>query len=67
MTTSPVWRKSRRSTQGTSDQCVEVADLDGRVGVRDSKAPDAGHLVLSRGAFAELLACLKRDKPTPDA
>ncbi|MGI5324347.1 DUF397 domain-containing protein [Actinomadura nitritigenes] len=62
MTTSPVWRKSRRSTQGTSDQCVEVADLDGRVGVRDSRAPEVGHLALSRDAFAELLAWLKRDE-----
>ncbi|MER6810125.1 DUF397 domain-containing protein [Spirillospora sp. NPDC000708] len=60
MTTSPVWRKSRRSTQGTSDQCVEVADLDGNVGVRDSKAPEAGHLALTRGAFADLVTRLKQ-------
>ncbi|WP_433143830.1 DUF397 domain-containing protein [Actinomadura nitritigenes] len=60
MTTSPGWRKSRRSTQGTSDQCVEVADLDGRVGVRDSKAPEAGHLALTPNAFAALVARLKQ-------
>ncbi|GAA1870655.1 DUF397 domain-containing protein [Actinomadura bangladeshensis] len=36
------WRKSSRS--GQNGDCVEVADLAAEVGVRDSKAPDAGHL-----------------------
>jgi Domain of unknown function (DUF397) len=27
--TSPTWRKSSRSTQGTSGECVEVMRLDG--------------------------------------
>ncbi|MFC5181715.1 DUF397 domain-containing protein [Actinomadura harenae] len=48
-----VWRKS--SYSGTEQgECVEVADLFGAVGVRDSKAPEAGHLHLSRSALAVL-------------
>ncbi|GGV04400.1 hypothetical protein GCM10010182_23410 [Actinomadura cremea] len=54
------WRKSRHSgTQGGS-ACVEVASLVEGVGVRDSKAPGAGHLTLEREAFRALLAELKR-------
>lgn len=40
-----VWRKSRRSNNGGN--CVEVADLVTKVGVRDSKVPDAGHVSFS--------------------
>ncbi|QFG21616.1 DUF397 domain-containing protein [Actinomadura sp. WMMB 499] len=43
---TPVWRKSSHSgtDAGTSD-CVEVARLVGNIEVRDSKAPEAPHLV----------------------
>ncbi|MWK37219.1 DUF397 domain-containing protein [Actinomadura sp. J1-007] len=59
--TSPTWRKSSRSTGGTSGECVELADLStGLVGIRDSKAPGAGHLVLAPETFAELLARIKQ-------
>ncbi|WP_433242197.1 DUF397 domain-containing protein [Actinomadura nitritigenes] len=54
------WRKSRHSTEGTSDQCVEIASLADGVGVRDSKAPEAGHLALTPRAFAALVARLKQ-------
>lgn len=60
--TSPVWRKSSRSSDGTSDQCVEVARLAEGVGLRDSKAPEAGHLSVSVQGFAALVARLKRDE-----
>jgi hypothetical protein len=53
--TSPMWRKSSRSSDGTSGQCVEVAQLSGFVGIRDGKQPDAGHLSLSRDQFAALM------------
>ena len=53
------WRKSTYSTTGQSD-CVEMAALpDGLVGVRDSKAPHAGHLTLSRRAVAGIMETLK--------
>ncbi|WP_433242194.1 DUF397 domain-containing protein [Actinomadura nitritigenes] len=57
------WRKSSYSGGGGSggQECVEVADLMNAVGVRDSRAPEAGHLALTPGAFADLVARVKRD------
>lgn len=53
------WRKSQRSgSQG--DACVEIAALPGGVGVRDSKQPEGGRLVLAPAAFRVLLDELKR-------
>ncbi|WP_253883957.1 DUF397 domain-containing protein [Actinomadura rupiterrae] len=54
MTDQPVWRKATASGPEES-ACVELADLTGVVGLRDSKAPELGHLSLSRSALAELL------------
>ncbi|WP_433475393.1 DUF397 domain-containing protein [Spirillospora sp. CA-142024] len=56
---TPVWRKSSRSgsTSGQSD-CVEVAHLGGNIGVRDSKAPEAPHLLFGDAdwrVFADLV------------
>jgi hypothetical protein len=53
------WRKSSRSS-GNGGACVEVAGLSEGVGVRDSKDPDGPKLVVSRDAFAALMATLKR-------
>ncbi|MFC5754299.1 DUF397 domain-containing protein [Actinomadura rugatobispora] len=57
------WRKSGRS--GGNGQCVEVAALGGHVGVRDSQAPAAGHLVISRAVFADVVARIKGGAVTP--
>jgi hypothetical protein len=54
----PAWRKSSHSG-GNEGNCVEVADLNSHVGVRDSKDPSAGHLTLTRRDFADLLAHLR--------
>ncbi|WP_075897973.1 DUF397 domain-containing protein [Actinomadura sp. CNU-125] len=61
-----IWRKSSYSGGGGSggQECVEVAQLHGRLGIRDSKAPEAGHLSLASSAFADLLARAKRDEFT---
>lgn len=50
------WRKSSFSIQG---ECVTLAEHGGGVGVRDSKRPDAGTLVLSRQQFADWVAAIK--------
>jgi hypothetical protein len=49
------WRKSSRSSGFDNSDCVEVADLAGAIGIRDSKAPDAGQLCISVESFADLL------------
>jgi hypothetical protein len=53
------WRKSSYSgaTQGTD--CVELAAFTERVGIRDSKAPEAGQLTIDRGALARLIGGIK--------
>lgn len=56
---TPVWRKSSRSAEGTSGQCVEIAALPGLVGVRDSKDPDGPKLLLTPEAFRTILNELK--------
>ncbi|MFC6886508.1 MULTISPECIES: DUF397 domain-containing protein [Actinomadura] len=58
--TTVVWRRSSRSTEGTSSQCVEVAKLLGEIGIRDSKAPNAASLALSPVSFADLVTRAKR-------
>ncbi|MEV4675614.1 MULTISPECIES: DUF397 domain-containing protein [Actinomadura] len=46
-TSRATWRKSTRSN-GAGGDCVEVAGLAAEIGVRDSKAPDAGHLLFNK-------------------
>ena len=52
------WRKSSRSG-GEGGQCVELADLGGGIGIRDSKNPDAGHLGIPLDAFIHLVRRIK--------
>jgi hypothetical protein len=55
-----VWRKSSYSSgTGGNGDCVEVA-LGERVGVRDSKAPAGGALVLGVGAWAAFVSEVRR-------
>jgi hypothetical protein len=56
------WRKSSRSGNLENSDCVEVADLADAIGIRDSKAPDAGHLCVSAESFADLLARAKHNQ-----
>ncbi|MBC6450085.1 DUF397 domain-containing protein [Actinokineospora xionganensis] len=54
------WRKSSRSgSGGENDECVEVAFVPGTVGVRDSKKPEAGALVVSEQAWRSALATFR--------
>ncbi|MFI6517331.1 DUF397 domain-containing protein [Spirillospora sp. NPDC050679] len=58
---TPVWRKSSRSgsTSGQSD-CVEVADLAGNIGVRDSKNPEGPSLLLDSAEWRAFTSGIKR-------
>ncbi|GAA2442099.1 hypothetical protein GCM10010191_68010 [Actinomadura vinacea] len=57
---SPEWRKSSRSTGGTGGECVELARLGKNdVGIRDSRAPETGHVTLKPRAFALLVNQVK--------
>ncbi|MEU8798388.1 DUF397 domain-containing protein [Spirillospora sp. NPDC048819] len=56
------WRKSSRSADTGQANCVELARLTFAVGIRDSKAPEAGHLALSPQNFAELVSRIRRDE-----
>ena len=57
MNTSTRWRKSTHSG-GNEGECVELAEIDGHIGIRDSKNPASGHLTLTRQRFTSLLAHL---------
>ncbi|MFI0373380.1 DUF397 domain-containing protein [Actinomadura sp. 1N219] len=55
---APVWRKASRSSS-TGGNCVELAAVDGKIGVRDSKNVNAGHLVVGREALRGLVGRIK--------
>lgn len=52
----PVWRKSSYSSSGGN--CVEVAFVEGRVALRDSKSPQAGMIRVPVAAMATLFRTL---------
>ena len=53
------WRKSSYTAQ--QGECVELADVEQIVAVRDSKDPDGPKLLFGRSAFAAFITGLKRD------
>ncbi|WP_433472787.1 DUF397 domain-containing protein [Spirillospora sp. CA-142024] len=53
------WRKSSRSGSATDEACVELAALPEGVGVRDSKDPEGGRLVVDRAQLGSLLQTIK--------
>lgn len=52
------WRKSARSSD-TGGMCVEVADLPGFVGIRDSKNPNGPKLLFTRSEWRAFVGGLK--------
>ncbi|WP_141581115.1 DUF397 domain-containing protein [Actinomadura sp. WMMA1423] len=62
MTPQVNWRKSSYSGMTDNSSCVEIARLTGAVGVRDSKDPGVGSLVLSVESFGGLVARIKQDE-----
>jgi hypothetical protein len=56
------WRKSSRSGGVNDEACVELARIDGTVGVRDSKHPNGPRILIPKEKFAALLAAVKRNE-----
>ncbi|WP_307815276.1 MULTISPECIES: DUF397 domain-containing protein [unclassified Streptomyces] len=61
--TSPVWRRSTYSGK-PGDDCVEIAHLDARVHVRDSKRATGSRLAVSSSAWAEFLNHVAETAPS---
>ncbi|MDX3528702.1 DUF397 domain-containing protein [Streptomyces sp. ID05-39B] len=61
MTTAHTWRRSSYSGGGQGDACVEVADLETRIAIRDSKTPTRATLTFPASAFATFIETLKKD------
>jgi len=53
-----VWKKSVRSG-GNSDNCVEVAFVDGAIAVRDSKNPTGPALLYTRDEWEAFVGGVK--------
>jgi hypothetical protein len=52
------WCKSTYSM--SAGECVEIKAGDHKFAIRDSKAPETGHLTLLPGCFQRLLADIKQ-------
>lgn len=60
MITHIVWRKSSFSGGGEGNDCVEIADLDTHIAVRDTKAPAGATLTFPADAFTPFIEGLKK-------
>ncbi|MEV4254777.1 DUF397 domain-containing protein [Spirillospora sp. NPDC049652] len=56
-----LWRKSSHSESGAGGSCIELADLGGTVGVRDSRDPHGARLVLRREDLRALVGTIVRE------
>ncbi|MER6069528.1 DUF397 domain-containing protein [Streptomyces sp. NPDC001817] len=65
MITPTSWKKSSFSGGGEGNDCVEVADLDTHISIRDSKAPARATLTFPATAFAPFLEALKESHSAP--
>lgn len=59
MNTPDNWRKSSYSGSGDGNACVEIANSQAHIAVRDSKNPAHGTLAFPTGAFSTFLTALK--------
>ncbi|MGW7243136.1 DUF397 domain-containing protein [Streptomyces sp. NPDC054804] len=53
------WRKSSYSGEGDGNSCVEIANTDTHVDVRDSKTPARATLTFPAAAFAAFVEGVK--------
>ncbi|MDT0468249.1 DUF397 domain-containing protein [Streptomyces gibsoniae] len=58
--TGATWRKSSYSGD-TGGECVEVADLNRHIAIRDSKDPDAGALAVTSHSFTAFVTAAADD------
>lgn len=54
-----VWKKSSRSNGNGGNNCVEVAQLDTAIAVRDSKDPSGPALIFGSASWTEFLNSAK--------
>ncbi|MEU2599346.1 DUF397 domain-containing protein [Streptomyces hirsutus] len=59
MITPSNWRKSSYSGSGDGNACVEIAELDSDIAVRDSKTPSRAPLSVRAPAFTAFVEGLK--------
>ncbi|SOD86748.1 DUF397 domain-containing protein [Streptomyces sp. Ag109_G2-15] len=59
MTRTVRWQKSSYSGGGDGNTCVEIADLDTHIAIRDSKAPARATLTFPPAAFTPFIEALK--------
>ncbi|MFE1314314.1 DUF397 domain-containing protein [Streptomyces sp. NPDC058755] len=59
MSIPDTWKKSSFSGGGQGDACVEVADLNAHIAIRDSKAPARATLTFPPVAFTPFIEALK--------
>jgi hypothetical protein len=55
----PLWRKASRSNSTAGNECVELADLGGTVGIRDSKDSQGPRLELTPSTFMAFVGRIK--------
>ncbi|MFD4763250.1 DUF397 domain-containing protein [Streptomyces sp. NPDC058439] len=60
------WYKSSYS-DGTGNNCIEAADLETQVGVRDSKDKQGPALVFPRGSWSSFVTSVSAGELAPDA
>lgn len=53
------WRKSSHSDHGGNGECVEVAELPGRMAMRDSKDPTGPVLAFTNAEWSAFLSGIR--------
>jgi Domain of unknown function (DUF397) len=66
VTNPTIWRKSSYSGGGDGNSCVEIANRDTHIAIRDSKAPARATLTFPAGAFTTFLEALKTHSTVTD-
>ncbi|WP_433515983.1 DUF397 domain-containing protein [Nonomuraea sp. CA-143628] len=54
----PVWRKSSRS-QGSTDNCVEIAPVEDMIAIRDSKDRQGPKLIFTKSEWDAFVEAIK--------